>query len=253
MAGQTHTVNIGDDDLLPPWTTVFDVAEAIDVDEWVLVGGRMVQLHARRASIPPPRATKDVDLVADVLTNRSSFMSIATSLGGFGFDVAVPDARNAPVYRFIRGDEQVDVMVADHLPSGIRPRLRQRPAFAAEGGAQALARRDSFIVTSSRGSITISAPDVLGALVGKAAAFVVDSRDRERHLEDAAVLMASIDSVGDLDLTLNASDRKRLRVIASELTNVLHPAWLGLQDAQQARGQRNLASLVLAGRLGTGR
>lgn len=54
MAGQTYTVNIGDDDLLPPWTTVFDVAEAIDVDEWALVGGLMVQLHARRASIPPP-------------------------------------------------------------------------------------------------------------------------------------------------------------------------------------------------------
>jgi hypothetical protein len=58
MAGQTHSVDIGYDHLLPPWTTVFEVARAIDVSDWVLIGGLMVQLHARRASIPPPRATK---------------------------------------------------------------------------------------------------------------------------------------------------------------------------------------------------
>lgn len=249
MAGQTHTVDIGDDDLLPPWTTVFEVAEAIKVEEWVLVGGLMVQLHARRAFIPPPRATKDVDLLADVLTNRSSLTSIAATLGAIGFEVAMPDSRHAPAYRYARGEEQVDVMVADHLPSGIRPRLRQHPAFSVEGGAQALTRRDTFVVTSMTGTITISAPDVLGALVGKGAAFMVDPRDRGRHLEDAAVLLASIDSVGDLDLTLNASDRKRLRLIISALTDLLHPAWLTLGDSHQTRAKRNLALLIAEGRL----
>ena len=62
MAGETHTVDICDDDLLPPWSTVFDVIEATDTSDWVLVGGLMVQLHARRAGIPPPRVTKDLDL-----------------------------------------------------------------------------------------------------------------------------------------------------------------------------------------------
>jgi hypothetical protein len=209
----------------------------------------MVQLHARRAAIQPPRATKDVDLIADVLTNRSSLISIAGSLGAIGFEAVVPGGRNAPLHRYARGDEQVDVMVADHLPPGIRPKLRQRPAFAVEGGAQALNRRDTFIVSSASGSISISAPDVLGALVGKGAAFMVDSRDRGRHLEDAAVLLASIESVGGLDLALNASDRKRLGVIASELTDPLHQGWLILDDAQQSRGQRNLALLTQAGHI----
>ncbi|MBG6054580.1 hypothetical protein IWX81_000970 [Salinibacterium sp. CAN_S4] len=58
MAGQTHAVDIGDDDLLPPWTTVFEVARAIGVSDWVLVGGLMAQLHARRASIPLPGQRK---------------------------------------------------------------------------------------------------------------------------------------------------------------------------------------------------
>lgn len=249
MAGQTYSIDIGDDDRLPPWTTVFEVARAIDVSDWVLVGGLMVQLHARRASIPPPRATKDVDLIADVQTNRSSFGSIGTALTSIGFEVAVPDDRTSPIYRFTRGDEQVDVMVADHLPSGMEPRLRQRPAFAAEGGAQALARRDRFLVNSASGTIAIGAPDVLGALIGKGAAFMVDQRDRGRHVEDAVVLLASIESIGDLNLTLNANDRKRLRVLTSELDDHLNPAWLALSEGALSRGLRNLALLVDAARL----
>lgn len=249
MAGQTHAVDIGDDDLLPPWTTVFEVARAIDVSDWVLVGGLMVQLHARRASIPPPRATKDVDLIADVQTNQGSFGSIGSALTGIGFEVAVPDARTSPIYRFTRGEEQVDVMVADHLPSGMKPRLRARPAFAVDGGAQALNRRDTFVISSTSGTITIDAPDALGALIGKGAAFMVDQRDRGRHVEDAAVLLASIESVGALDLTLNANDRKRLRVLAIDLEDQLHPAWLALSESASARALRNLALLVEAARL----
>ncbi len=246
MAGQTHAVDIGDDDLLPPWTTVFEVARAIDVADWVLVGGLMVQLHARRASIPPPRATKDVDLIADVQTNRSSFGSIGSALTSIGFAVTVPDARTEPIYRFTRAEEQVDVMVADHLPSGMKPRLRARPAFVVEGGAQALNRRDTFVIGSTSGTITIDAPDVLGALIGKGAAFMVDQRDRGRHLDDAAVLLASIDSVGDLDLTLNASDRRRLRAITEALAEDLHPAWLVLHSTQRRRARRSLALLTPA-------
>lgn len=249
MAGQTHAVDIGDDDLLPPWTTVFEVARAIDVSDWVMVGGLMVQLHARRASIPPPRATKDVDLIADVQTNRSSFGSIGSALTSIGFEVAVPDARNSPIYRFSRGDEQVDVMVADHLPSGMRPRLRARPAFAVDGGAQALNRRDTFVVSSTSGTITIDAPDVLGALIAKGAAFMVDQRDRGRHVEDAGILLASIESVGALDLTLNANDRKRLRILTDDLEDQLHPAWLALREDASSRGLRNLALLNDSARL----
>lgn len=211
----------------------------------------MVQLHARRASIPPPRATKDVDLIADVQTNRSSFGSIGAALIGIGFEVAVPDARTSPIYRFTRRDEQVDVMVADHLPSGMRPRLRARPAFAVDGGAQALNRRDTFVVSSTSGTITIDAPDALGALIGKGAAFIVDQRDRGRHIEDAAVLLASIDSIGDLDLTLSTNDRRRLRALAVDLYDQLHPAWLTLPEGPSSRGARNLALLVEATGLGS--
>ncbi|EPR76401.1 hypothetical protein ADILRU_1166 [Leifsonia rubra CMS 76R] len=249
MAGATHKVDIGDDNALPPWSTIFEIAHAVETDDWVLVGGLMVQLHARRASIAPPRTTKDVDLVADVVTNGSSLSALAGSLGRRGFVATIPDARNAPVYRYSRGKEQVDVMVADHLPSSIRPRLQQRPAFSVDGGTQALKRRDTFIVTSSTGSVTIGVPDVLGALVGKGAAYMVDQRSPQRHLEDSAVLLASIDVVGALDLSLSKNDRRRLNRVASELSDPFHTGWLGLNQAEQNAGQRNLALLISAAAL----
>lgn len=251
MAGETHAVTIGDDGLLPPWSTVFDVIEATDFNDWVLVGGLMVQLHARRASIPPPRATKDVDLVVDVAVNKSSVTVIATALTGIGFEPVVPAGRKDPIYRFQRSLEQVDVMVADHLPSQFTPRFMMRPAFAVVAGEQSLRRRDTFVVASSSRTVTLGAPDVLGALVGKGAASVIDSRDPRRHLDDAAVLLASIASVGELQLSsLSANDRKRLRLIASALTSRVAPSWLPLEAAIQERGRRNLAALIIAAGIG---
>jgi len=247
MAGDTHTVDIGGDDLLPPWSTVFDVIEATDANAWVLVGGLMVQLHALRATIPPPRATKDVDLVVDVAANRASVASVGVALNGIGFEPIVPANRKEPIYRFQRDAEQVDLMVADHLPARFKPRFMMRPAFAVPAGEQSLRRRDTFVLTSTTRSITLGAPDVLGALIGKGAAYMVDSRDPGRHLDDSAVLLASINSVGDLDLsTLNANDRKRLVAVARALRDITHPAWLTLDDNQRTKARRNLEALVSA-------
>jgi hypothetical protein len=186
MAGDTHSVDIGDDDLLPPWSTVFDVIQATDTNDWVLVGGLMVQLHARRVNIPPPRATKDVDLIVDVAANGASVAHIATALLRIGFEPVVPASRREPIYRFHRDAEQVDLMVADHLPVRLKPRFMMRPAFAVTAGEQSLRRRDTFVLTSTTRSLTIGAPDVLGALISKGAAYVIDSRDPGRHLDDAA-------------------------------------------------------------------
>jgi len=239
MAGQTHAIDIGDDDLLPPWMTVFEVDRAIDVSDWVLVGGLMVQLHARRASIPPPRATKDVDLIADVQTNRSSFGSIGSALTSIGFAVTVPDARTEPIYRFTRGEEQVDVMVADHLPARVRCGRRRPGTQSSRHICRQLDERDDHDRCSRRAR---GANRKRRGLHGRSA------RSR-RHVEDAAVLLASIESIGDLDLGLNSHDRKRLRALATDLQDGLHSAWLVLDEGARRRGQRNLDLLVSEARL----
>lgn len=249
MAGLTHHVNIGDDDGAPPWSTLFQLAQSTPTDGWVLVGGLMVQLHARRAGIPEPRATRDVDMLVDVVGQRASVGGIAAALTQAGFTAQVPESRNAAVYRFERGREQVDVMVADHLPPKFVPRVLQRPALVAPAGEQAIRRADTFVIASTVTTITVQAPDVLGALVAKGAAYTVDNRDRRRHLDDAASLLASIDRVGDLELrTLSKNDRRRLRAIAAELP-LTAASWEQVDAEFRGRGQQNLQRLVLGAQL----
>jgi hypothetical protein len=248
MAGQTHQIDIGDDDVLAPWPTVFDVVAATDVNEWVIVGGLMVQLHAYRAAIPPPRPTKDLDLVLDVAVHRGSFAGISAALSSIEFKPLVPDSKTSPLYRFQRNAEQVDLLVPDHLPRMVVPRFMMRPAFSVEAGSQAITRSDTFFVSSTRGSITVHAPDVLGALVAKGAAMRVDNRNPERHVEDAALLLASIESVGDMSLhSLNKNDRRRLAAIAQRLQNGRDVAWATISRANQQKGISNLERLIIAG------
>lgn len=245
MAGEAHQVDLGADLDLPPWPTVLEIAQAVPVDDWALVGGLMVRLHEHRAGVTPVRVTTDVDMLVDVAAPSVSLPSTAAAITALGFEPEVPAERGKPVYRFVRGDEQIDLMVPDHLPKRIVPRLRARPAFPVDGGAQALTRRDLFHLTTPQGTVTVAAPDVLGAFIGKAVAHRVDSRDPDRHLADGATLAASM--VGGLPAglagPLSPNDRKRLRY----LTGLLEPrsdAWDQLEPADAERGQQRVAAIA---------
>lgn len=249
MAGDTHEVDIGEAGFLPPWSTLFEVIAATDINEWILVGGLMVQLHAFRANIPPSRITKDVDMVVDVVSAKASIQAISGQLRTSGFEGEVPQTKSAPAYRFSRGKEQIDLMVPDELPPRIKPRLMMRDAFGVVAGRQAIRRRDTFVVRSGAETAALSSPDVLGALIVKGAANQVDQRDGGRHLEDAALLLASIVAVGKLDLVnLSKNDRKHLVRVATMLPDSA-AAWRQLDDVSRLRGQRQLARLVLAAQL----
>ena len=84
--------------------------------------------------------------------------------------------------------ETVDVMVADRLPPKRHPKVLQRKAFSVPGGTSALRKTVNCEVTTDAGVVTLSIPDALGSLGLKGAAYLEDSRDRERHLDDAVVL-----------------------------------------------------------------
>ena len=67
-------------------------------------------------------------------------------------------------------------------------------------------------------------PDAFGALILKAAAHLTDGRDRERHLADAAVLLACVDPFADR--TSSGSDRKRLLHLQRHLADPTAAPWL---------------------------
>jgi hypothetical protein len=88
-------------------------------------------------------------------------------------------------------DEQqsdiVDVLVADHAAPSVEEMLRGKAMVKVEGATQALRRTVNVVLEITPGvPTTISVPGPFGALILKAAAYQTDSRDRERHLYDAA-------------------------------------------------------------------
>lgn len=227
----------------PPWPLVIELASALPAGSWVLVGGLMVQLHARAAGVEEVRPTDDVDALIDVMAVDVSVTGIAAALTTRGFTVVEPGWPQSPVHRLRRDDDVVDVLVADHLPKHARPQLRRHPVMAVDGGAQAL-RRTQPVVIEHDGRVTdLLVPDLLGALVLKAAAHAADRRDRDRHLRDAALLASLItDHRSELD-RLSGSDRKRLRHLAGALSDPLDDAWLLLPDDARQRGQDTLRIL----------
>lgn len=73
--------------------------------------------------------------------------------------------------------------------------------------------------------VLISIPNALGALVLKGAAYREDSRDRDRHLDDAVVLCATIRTPLGTAAQMKGSDRSRVLSLHKELADPGHRSW----------------------------
>lgn len=249
MAGAALTVHMDDDDMLPAFQTVIDVGSAGAAEDLTLVGGLMVAVHARRAGVIMRRSTDDMDALVDFRADRGSLTAVAVALRSLGFDLT--DGLREPAYRFVHADgRKVDIMVADHLPSRMKPRLSMRDAFVAPAGQQAIDRRDTYTLTFNGGaSVVLGVPDELGALVAKGAAYTVDPRDPGRHLDDAAVLFACVTDASELDYDgMSKNDRRRLRALIEQIGNAAHTSWTNLDPADRERGQMNVS--LIGGAIG---
>jgi len=249
---RTVTISAPSGGWFHPWPNVFELASVLPTDEWTLVGGLMVQAHARANGIDVIRPTQDLDLLLDIEIAGELVAHADRAISGLGYSLQEPvDVRStsSPHYRYVRrtnvGAETIDVMAPDHVSPRAMRRLRGRPMFAVEGGTQAL-RRTMICELQTEDSrvVRISIPDELGALVLKGAAYSVDRRDRDRHLADAAVLAAGIRDHAVQIERMAGSDRRRLRVLATALADSAHPAWLMLNPELRLAGQDTLRILT---------
>jgi len=224
--------------LLPPWDVVAEITSCGDADKWMLVGGLMVQAHALMAGLES-RATVDVDLLIDVLADTGNIAYVIANLEGLGFQLQEPGLRGSPLHRLKREDQIVDVLIAEHLPSGKlkAAKVGRLSLMETMGGAQALDRRIKVVFEAPGGVCHFYLPDVLGALVLKAAAYGADNRSKGRHLEDVALLASLIEDVASEQSRLHGSDKKRIRSVRAALENPNHSAWLNLPSKNQSRGQ----------------
>lgn len=214
-----------------PWPQCIELAAAIPREQWTLVGGLMVQLHAAAAGLPLTRPTSDVDIVLHIETGATTARKMEHALGELGYEVEPSLTRNAVAHRFLRGEQQLDVMIADHPAPSIVTKIAGRMPFKIPGGAQALKRTVNVTIETDTGEATLlSLPNLHGALVLKGAAYLEDSRDRERHLEDAAMLCACLPDPYAIVGELRGSDLKRLGALYGALKDPSHQAWLELDE-----------------------
>lgn len=229
-----------------PWPNVAEIASVLSADRWTLVGGLMTQLHSVHHGLGVVRPTNDVDIVLHIETTRGVADATAAALRALGYELrSAVDPRNNTAHRFLRGtstidlvtgapeeadktQETVDVLVSDHHAPSVTERLAGRDMVQIEGGTQALRRTINARLEITPGTFTtISVPRPFGAVVLKSAAHKADSRDPDRHLYDAAALLACIDDPFAEREEITGSDRPRLIWLRDRLP-AGHPAWTRL-------------------------
>jgi hypothetical protein len=189
---------------------VFELASSLPVDRWALVGGLMVQAHAFVAQVETTRVTLDVDATVRVEAGVFSYSKATAALAQLGYTL---DDSTQRAYRFTRGAEIIDLMVPDHKRPP--PRHARREVMQVEAGNQAMGRLQTMHFTHAGSGLNVPVPTLHGALVLKAAALMVDQRDRARHLLDAITLLACIGDVEPIVGDLRGSDRRRMMHVLS--------------------------------------
>lgn len=194
------------------WLGLLDLYETLP-DHWTLIGGQLVHLHCAERGAFMERPTNDADTVIDVRADPTFLRTFTRALVGIGFESAGVSAEGRE-HRWKRGDASIDVL----LPEGIGERARERkgatgsPTLSTEGGTQALHRSEVVAVTVASRRGFVRRPNLVGALVVKAAAHTnVGDWDSRRHRRDFLAL-ASLVTAGDFaGETLSKTDRWRLR------------------------------------------
>lgn len=238
-----------------PWPNVVEIEVALPHASWTLVGGLMAQLHAMHSGIDAIRPTNDVDIVLHVETTSGIATAAASALEGLGYTLATSlDPREKTAHRFTRGDAKVDlvtsapdvvdVLVAEHAAPRVAQTLRGHAMVAIEGGTQALRRTvNARLDISSGRTTTVSVPGVFGAIVLKAAAYQADSRDPDRHLQDAALLLCCLADPYAERERFAGSDKQRLQTLVRSLPDDAR-AWRAIPAEQRRNGQAALRILT---------
>lgn len=198
------------------WLGLLDLYERL-AEGWTLIGGQLVHLHCAERGQFPVRPTNDADTVIDVRADPTMLATFTGVLTDLGFASAGISAEGLQ-HRWIRGDASIDVLLPDGI--GERASLRQgvtgSPTLPTAGGTQALQRSETVAVTVAGREGAVRRPNLVGALVGKAAALSnVSDAGLGRHRRDF-VILARLLTAGDFrSEELTKKDRQRLRAMVS--------------------------------------
>lgn len=237
------------------WATLFDLAEE-DLDSWVLVGGQMMLVIAIERGAEYIRPTEDMDVVVNLRVRPKgiSWMSDWLQRRNFELEGMSPDFVG---HRFVRevatGLGKVKFDVLAHTGVGSRVNLTTvHPAHTvqAPGALQAFKRSrllevlvSDFADEHERFGM-IRCPDMLGALVAKAAATSIAVRENpERDWQDAALLLSVLDDPLSARQRCVKRDVQHLNRLLP-LLNATHSGWSNLSGEARRTGTAALSFLI---------
>jgi len=214
------------------WQALFALYEAIPLG-WTVVGGQLVHVLCAERGVAPSRDTIDADTVVDIRADKTILARFTQHLLDLGFHSAGVSAEEHE-HRWCRDEQQIDVLIATGLG-------RSRQVLGAtgsttvptRGGQQALDRTQPVELNVNGILGTIPRPDLLGALVIKAAA--ITTGDPQRHVDDFLMLCTLIRTA---DRVGQAGRRDR-----HHLTHAIQAAHQRLPFTQVPNAATGLATL----------
>lgn len=200
------------------WLGILDLYDRLN-EGWTLIGGQLVHLHCAERGEFPVRPTNDADTVIDVRADPTILHTFTKTLEDLGFKSAGISAEGRQ-HRWKRADASIDVL----LPEGIGERASERqgvtgsPTLPTEGGTQALRRTEVVAVSVDGREGFVRRPNLVGALVVKAAAHTnPGDRDPRRHRRDFVVLAGLITASDFGGEEVNKTDGRRLSSIVAAI------------------------------------
>ena len=188
-------VNPPTDEAKRLWRRAAELAQEFGSDEqWTLVGGLMVQLHAYEHG-DESRPTEDIDVLGDARQRPSMTERISQTLESLGGTLGLPSRVDETLgYQFQVGKEIVEVLGPDGL--------REDPATLGNyrtigigGGTQALRRTEKVpVLVEGSPPVQMRRPSLLGAILLKAR---VLAEQRDKSEGDREDLIRLLGFVGD--------------------------------------------------------
>ncbi len=217
------------------WETLLQLARTEPQQEWTLIGGQMVLLHALEHEVEPTRLSTDIDVLINARVVTGGIQRFVKTIESLGFSLAGVSPEGI-AHRYRRGMASIDVLA----PEGLGPRTDLTTTapgrtLQVPGGTQALERTELLPVQFAGKEGFIPRPSLLGAIVCKAAAVSVDDApDAQRR--DMALLLSLIDDPDELATVLTRKDRQRLRSV-EELASADHAVWRDLSQGAADRAR----------------
>lgn len=196
------------------WLGLLDLHERL-AEGWTLIGGQLVHVHCAERGQFPVRPTNDADTVIDVRADPTMLATFTRTLTDLGSESAGISAEGLQ-HRWVRAEASIDVLLPDGI--GERASLRQgvtgSPTLPTAGGTQALQRSEIIRVTVAGREGSVPRPNLVGALVGKAAALSnAGDPGVGRHRRDFAILAGLLTARDFRGQDLTKKDRQRLRAM----------------------------------------